>query len=121
MWCDHVYSWVGLRVALGIGGCALPTVFRFLSTLFGQMKDFVYLKVKQVAYTEVAATVRGSGVATYGSRLSGWWCSYSRRALRLVLQTFQHLHSLSLNWHLSKVRLPGVAARGTLAVGELTL
>lgn len=36
-------------------------MFRFLSTVFAQAKDFVYLKVKQVAYTEVAATVRGAG------------------------------------------------------------
>lgn len=44
-----------------------PPVFRFLSTVFAQAKDFVYLKVKQVAYTEVAATVRGA-VGPWGVR-----------------------------------------------------
>ena len=47
-------------------------VLRFANGLFKQLQNLVYLKVKMIAYTEIAE------------------------------DTFRHLHSLSLDWHLRK-------------------
>lgn len=63
---------VGGKMALAVRSMIIYSVLRFLSSLFKELQSILYIKVKQQA------------------------------GIELQELTFTHLHSLSLNWHLSK-------------------
>jgi ATP-binding cassette, subfamily B, heavy metal transporter len=60
------------QLGLGIKFMAIYCILRFLSSLFKELQSIIYIKVKQQA------------------------------GIELQELTFAHLHTLSLNWHLSK-------------------
>jgi hypothetical protein len=94
-----------LRGELPVGEIIVYVGLRFMVSLFEEGQRLVYLRVKQVRTSCLLSNAGARDVARQGLRARTRRCvprPLQAAYHEIAVRTFAHLHSLSLQWHISK-------------------